>query len=222
MSRSKTFDNLINDVIVRLSMVNGTDVQKYAEAQIAAMLQHKFDVLFEERWWPQYSAWEEHTLDGTTGVVTSDLSTTVKRFEDIRVIHAEDATRPLSQLPGTVNPNVLSGTQPLFFEPVTTVNKFFRLWPLTSTGKVQFHRRTLPADFATGSTTAIDFDSQALILGSVYDYLEDDGTNPGATDKFERMFNARVKQLGDSLDQSPIPLNPYAPVASVDVWQVTP
>ena len=58
------------------------------------------------------------------------------------------------------------------------------------------------------STDEIDFDDQALILGSVFDYLEDDGTNPSATQKFQLLFEARVRQLKNAFNSAPISLDP--------------
>ena len=75
-----TLSTLIDRVADRLSMVAGTGVQTYAEDRIAEMIQHKFDVLFDEIWWPQFLTWETLTLDGTLGVVTIDLTEKVKRF----------------------------------------------------------------------------------------------------------------------------------------------
>ena len=102
-------------------MVAGTGVQTNSEDRIAAMIQHKFDVLFEERLWPQYFGRATWTLDGTLGVVTADLTSVVKRFEDIRVIFPTNSNRPLTKLAGlTLNPETLSGTTPVSYEAIPT------------------------------------------------------------------------------------------------------
>ena len=49
-----TLSQLIVRTADRLSMVAGTGVQTYAEDRIAEMIQHKFDVLFDEVFWPQF------------------------------------------------------------------------------------------------------------------------------------------------------------------------
>jgi predicted nuclease of predicted toxin-antitoxin system len=193
-------------------MVAGTGVQTYAEDRIAEMIQHKFDVLFDEAFWPQYLSWARLTLDGTLGLVTTDLTALVKRYEDIRVIFPENSNTPLTIISGlTTNPYELSGTTPIHYEalgPTSTYknSRVFSVWPKAATGDIIIQYRTKPDTFV--STDEIDFDDQALILGTVFDYLEDDGTNPNASQKFQLLFEARVKQLKNIYNSTPISLDP--------------
>ena len=202
-----TLEQLITRVTQRLSMVAGTGVQIYAEDRIAEMIQHKFDVLFDEEFWPQFSSWQTLTLDGSTGIVTTDLTDTLKRFDDIQVIFPENSHTPIARLSGlTTNPFELSGTEPLFYDanPGSTSRPFL-IWPKTATGDVIVNLRNKQDSFVAGDT--IDFDDQANILGSTYDYLEDDGTNSNATQKFQQLFEQRVNQLKKNLSHAPIALD---------------
>jgi hypothetical protein len=207
-----TLTELITRTADRLSMVAGTGVQTYAEDRIAEMIQHKFDVLFSEVFWPQFLTWNEYTLDGTLGVVTADLTDTLKRFEDIRVIFVSSTNTPLTKLAAsTTNPFTLSGTVPIHYEALgpnesNQTTKVFNVWPKTATGTIAMQHRTKPDTFV--GTDEIDFDDQALILGATFDYLEDDGTNPNATQKFQLLFEARVKQLKNEFNSAPISLDP--------------
>ena len=207
-----TLSQLIVRVADRLSMVAGTGVQTYAEDRIAEMIQHKFDVLFDEAFWPQFLSWDKITLDGTLGLVTTDLTEVIKRFEDIRVIFPENSNTPLTIISGlTTNPYELSGSTPVHYEalgPTSTykTTRVFSIWPKASTGDIILQYRTKPDTFV--STDEIDFDDQALILGAVFDYLEDDGTNTNATQKFQLLFEARVKQLKNTYNSTPISLDP--------------
>ena len=208
-----TLAELITRTTARLSMVAGTGVQTYAEDRIGEMIQHKFDVLFEENFWPQFCTWAEWTLDGTLGVVTTDLTNLVKRVEDIQVIYRDGSVRPITKLKaGVTNPFLFSGTIPIHYDGLSDDNRFtrvFQIWPKTSTGTIAVHYRTKPDDFV--GTDTVDFDAQALILGATYDYLEDDGTNPNATAKFENMFESRVDQLKSSFDDGVISLDDSNP-----------
>jgi predicted nuclease of predicted toxin-antitoxin system len=207
-----TLDQLINRTADRLSMVAGTGVQVYAEDRIAEMIQHKFDVLFDEVFWPQFLTWAEWTLDGTLGVVTTDLTDLIKRFDDIRVIFPDNSSTALTKVaPLTTNPFTLSGTTPIHFQALgpgdsNKTTRVFHVWPKGATGDIIVQYRTKPDTFVI--TDTIDFDDQALILGSVFDYLEDDGTNPSATQKFQLLFEARVRQLKNTFNNSPISLDP--------------
>ncbi len=213
-----TLTELITRTADRLSMVAGTGVQTYAEDRIAEMIQHKFDVLFDEEFWPQFLTWATWTLDGTLGVVTTDLTDKVKRFQDIRVIYIEKSTRALTRLgPLAMNPFVLGGTRPIHYEALgpdadNKTTRVFNIWPKTATGNIIVQYRTKPDTFVP--TDEINFDDQALILGAVYDYLEDDGTNPNGTQKFQQMFEARVSQLQSDLNTGPISLDPGSGVPS--------
>ena len=207
-----TLTELITRTADRLSMVAGTGVQTYAEDRIGEMIQHKFDVLFEEVFWPQFLTWAQFTLDGTLGIITTDVSTLLKRFEDIRVVFPENSTTPLTKISAlSTNPFELSGSVPIHYEALgpTDANKtsrVFQIWPKTSTGIIVMQYRTKPDTFI--GTDEIDFDDQALILGATFDYLEDDGSNPNASQKFQLLFEARVKQLKNSFNSAPISLDP--------------
>ena len=218
MAHNLLFEELIQQVIRRIGQVTGSAVQTYAEDLVGDMIQHKFDVMFEEVWWNQFMYWLDGTLDGTTGVVTVDVSTLTNplvRFEDIHSIFSENSNRPLPRLPDFVNPDNVTGTTPRYIEAVGNVQKVFRILPLTATKPIKIRYRSMPTHFAVGET--VDFDSQALVLGSAFDYLEDDGTNPGATEKLSRMFESRVRQLKKSRAWLPHKLDPRVE-DSVDEW----
>lgn len=202
-----TFNNLIEQVIRRLSMVGGTGTQIYSEDLIGDMIQHKFDVLFDETFWPQFSFWNTYTLDGTLGVVTADLTDVIKRFDDIGKIYIENSETLVTELPETTNPMLLDGNTPVHYGPLySNTAKVFHVWPKSATGNIVLFGRTKP-DAYTGDEE-VDFDDQALILGATYDYLEDDGANPGATQKFQSMFEARVNQLKNNRRSRVVPLVP--------------
>ncbi len=201
-----TFSELISRTTTRLSMVSGRGVQVYAEDKIAEMLQHKFDILFDEEFWPQFKSINQYTLDGTLGVVTADLTSVLKRFIDIQSVLLGNTTTQLPILPTSVNPFALSGTTPLYIDAINTASKRFNVWPKSATGTITVRLRTKPDPF--GGDDEVDFDDQLLILGAAYDYLEDDASNPGATQKFEAMFDSRRKQWHRMLNSLPVTLDP--------------
>lgn len=208
---ASTLTELINRTSRRVSMTSGTGIQIYGEDAIAEMIQHKFDVLFSERFWPQFTSWETFALDGVNGVVTTSLTDKIKNLADIRVIYIEDTDTKITRVtPGNFNPLKLSGSRPQFFEgenSITFADRIFKVYPVTATGNLTLHYRTKPDDF--NPDDIVNFDEQILILGAAYDFLEDDGTNPGATDKFKTLFEQRFNQLKLELDQQPIPLDSY-------------
>lgn len=215
-----TLGELVIKVTRRIGQVSGTGVQLYAEDVIADMLQHKFDVLFDEAWWPQFMHWQQVSLDGTTGVPTTNLATLtypVKNFRDIRAVFPYNKDRALAKMSAHRQPNTLTGNVGMFVEPHGDPTRVFRILPVTATEDVIFHYRSKPDAFIPADT--VDFDEQAMILGAAYDYLEDDGTNPGATQKFQNMFNSRVVQLKRELHNIAFDSDPYTNDTADEWWE---
>lgn len=209
-----TLTNLIDKVTERISLVSGTGVQLYAEDRIADMIQHKFDILFSEEWWPQFLKWRTTALDGTLGVLNEDVSAItypIKEFDDIRLVFIQDKNPVIKKLPTTINPDTLTGTTAIYYEPfegtdaITVAQRIFQIRPKTATGSLTINYRSKPDDFVAADT--VDFDKQALILGAAWDYLEDDGANPSASEKMQGMFESRVQQLKRNLHSGPVALD---------------
>jgi len=200
-----TLAELNSRVAQRLSMVSGTSIQTYAEDRIAEMIQHKFDIVWDEFWWPNYNKWATWVLDGATGVVTTDLTDIVKRFEDIRGVYIAGNDIKITLLGSETNPNTYTGTTPLVYEAHNVASRVFKVWPITATGSLDVNYRTKPDNFI--ATDTVDIDDQLMILGATWDYLEDDGTNPSATQKFQTLFEDRMSQLTSIHAKRPIPLD---------------
>jgi hypothetical protein len=199
----QTFSQIIQSVIVRLSQVPGTSVQSYSEQRIAAMVQHKFDVLFDLEWWPQFNAWTTTSLDGVAGLPVADFTNVINRPQDIRAIYVDTFPKPLPYLPAHLNPYTITGTRVRYIEFINTPAKVFRVWPATAlVDNLHINYRTKPDAFI--STDVVPFDAQALILGTTYDYAEDDGAVPGSIEKYKVMFDSRVEQLRLALHEAPI------------------
>jgi hypothetical protein len=182
----------IDSVLTRLSMESGVDTQVYTEDRIVAALQHKFDMLFDSYWFPQFTTFqEEYQLDGVTGQIVGDLTTKVKRFSDLHSIFNDYSPAPLPRAPNNVR--LKDMTLPCI-QSVPDATKVFRIIPLTSAGPVYVTYRTRPTRFQN-DTDVVDMDEQAIILGTCWDIINDDGTNPGAEDKFRMLYNDREKQL---------------------------
>jgi len=196
-------------------MEAGTNVQPYAEVRIQAYIQDIFDLVFYSRFWKQYSSWNTGTLDGVTGVVTNDLTPLITRWSDLKVVVRDQESLPLPVVSSFINPYSITGSSPLYIAAKNT-NKIFNVFPITSTGDVQFYIRTKPSDFT--SKSVINFDSLVIIYGAAYLYSEDDATNLGATDKFKGIFEARLKQLENLEDIHPIKLSSVKNVIP-DHWE---
>lgn len=187
-----TLRQLMDDTLTRMSMTSGIDTQIYTEERLRMAIQHKFDMLFDDYWWPQFlTQQEEYTLDGVTGQVVGDLTLKVKRFSDILHVFNEYSVEPLPRAPS--NMRIREITNPCV-QSVPDRTKVFRIIPIDSAGTIWISYRTRPEKFVTDEDE-VDMDEQLIICGAAYDLLEDDATNPGAADKFKMYYDERLKQI---------------------------
>jgi len=203
-----TFGQIITKVLQRLALVEGLDAQIYAEPRIQLAVQHKFDLLFREFWLPEYTTiQEEYTLDGVTGQVTGDLTNKLNDWRDLHSVMWEGSHKPLPRAPLNVRDTDIS--YPSIRQQATNASKMFKILPTTTTGKVWVTYRTKPADFEDDADP-IYMDTQLLLLGTCWDVLEDDGTNPGASDKFRTLFQDALSQFNRQGHNIPLDTIPAA------------
>jgi hypothetical protein len=197
------FGQIVTKVLQRLALVEGLDAQIYAEPRIQLAVQHKFDMIFREYWLPEYTTHQDqYMLDGISGQITGDLTGKIADWRDIHSIFYEGSYKPLPLAPPhtrDVDINYPS-IRPYAVNP----SKWFKVLPVTTTGKVWITYRTKPDDFEEDSDE-IHMDTQLLLLGTCWDVLEDDGTNPGASDKFKVLFQDALSQF--NRQQFNIPLD---------------
>jgi hypothetical protein len=188
-----TFGSIVTKVLQRLALVEGLDAQIYAEPRIQLAIQHKFDMLFREYWLPEYTVYQEpHVLDGISGHIVDDLSNAVKDWRDLHSVMWEGSHKPLPIAP--MNVRDVDITYPSLRPQGVNKAKWFKILPTTTSGVVYITYRTKPDDFEEDSDE-IFMDTQLLILGTCWDVLEDDGTNPGASDKFRILFQDALSQF---------------------------
>jgi hypothetical protein len=204
-----TFEDLVQEVVSAVGEVEGTSVQTYSQPRVEKALRMLFSLVFRKAWWPQYCRWNELTLDGTLGVVTTNELADVKDFRDFRVIIPAGQNKPIPKLPYGKNPFEISGTKPLYFEslPVTDslyTNRKLQFWPKTAIGGVVTHARLDPT-IVNGTTLYID--ENILINGAAWVILEDEDINPNAAqlkkELFEEFYTAAIKSLSDMPMENP-------------------
>lgn len=188
-----TFGQIITKVLQRLALVEGLDAQIYAEPRIQLAVQHKFDMIFREYWLPEYTVYQEqHILDGSTGTIMDTLEGKLNDWRDLHSVMWENSHKPLPLAP--LNVRDVDITYPSIRPYSTNKQKWFKVLPLNTIGKVWVTYRIKPDDFEQDSDE-IFMDTQLLLLGTCWDVLEDDGTNPGASDKFRVLFQDALSQF---------------------------
>lgn len=197
-----TFAETVQEIIKSIGEVEGTSVQTYSEPRVSAALEQTFEMCFRKYWWPQYTKWLQRTLDGTLGILTTNISE-IKDLRDIRVIIPDGQERGITQLPHGRNPFNITGTKPVYYESLDSTHGSFatrrlQFWPKTATGDVFIHARLMPTVI---DSTELFLDQKMLINGSAWIILEDEDINPNAAqlrkDLFEENFSAIMKEYSD-------------------------
>jgi len=82
------------------------------------------------------------------------------------------------------------------------------VYPLTSTGNVSLYARLRPPTrFTSDTAQEVKLDEELMLLKSLYDYLEDDASNPGAADKFLAQYEMRLDQVRQLMEGGPFLLD---------------
>jgi hypothetical protein len=206
-----TFGDLVTKVLQRLALVEGLDAQIYAEPRIQLAIQHKFDLIFREYWIPEYMTYQEpHVLDGVNGFIVTDTTSLIKDWRDLHSVFHEGSHKPMPLAPMNVRHTNIN--YPSICPAGMNSAKLFKVLPPTTTGVVYVTYRTKPDDFEEDSDE-IFMDTQLLLLGSCWDVLEGDGTNPGESDKFKMLFQDALSQFNRS--QFNIPMDSVQSTRSV-------
>lgn len=221
-----TLSDLVQRSVTRLSMVSGVAVQVYAEDRLAEMIQHKFETVRDMLWWDDIMVWQELTQD-TDGRplenVVRELPVSpvgdeivINEYKDIQYAWHPERRDPLKTLPKRANPRAAMRTGSTLYR-VPDADSVIRFLPIEPGLQMMIRYKKWYGMFEPADT--VPMDDQLLILGACYDYLEDDGTNPGQTEKFRNMYNDRLSQLVSRENDEEIPLTPQ-PWLSSNGWQV--
>lgn len=191
-----TIGTLIARVEARMALAAGIDVQIIEEPRLLEMLRHKYNTMFDEVWWMETLTLETFTLEGSTGLINEDVTDKINRFIDIHSVFYGTNPHPLPMIQIGTNPN--ERRQPSLAPYTTDATKMFKLYPLDLSEDINVWYRTRLRDEQweeDNDETVVNMDDELLILGTVYDYLIDDASNPESAEKFLRQYDKRYKQL---------------------------
>jgi len=209
-----TLDGLTIKIEETMSMFAGVDVQTYAETRIKHMIQRQFNNILLERFWFDFLSTDTYTLDGTTGLITGDVTAQIKSFTDIMHIWYEAETDSLPRAPNNLNPAVL---EKRCVTPYASASKRFRIYPVDTTGDVTVRFRTKPDDFE--ADTEIPFDTDLLLYAVVRMFLTEDGTNDNAVKMYNDLYTKRYELLRLAETNIPVALDSYTSDASIYQWR---
>lgn len=204
--------DIVNAVINELSQVPGIATQIYASGRILQHVQDAFQMEFDDFFWPNYLAYLQVPLDGTTGLLALDLIGPlgpISDYADIQSVWRAGTNKKVMELPSSVNPFMItSGTRALYMVPDYTVpNRPFKVFPPTTAGSVVvvgLQRPRMPFD----TTDTVYIDGLLLQYDACWMYAVDDGTIPAQVNKFQVLAQKRRTMMKTALAQHPLPLDP--------------
>lgn len=194
MNKYLTLSELVQKVIVNLSMYAGTATQKYAEDRISEIILQTFNTIYDDRYWSDLCHWYKYTLTGVDGVCVEDVSKDFSNFNDICCItHEDNKNYKLKRLNNSTNPYLITGDTPGYYIHAKDDKKVFAVVPFTATGTIYVRAKSKPQQFLPN--TIVPFDPDVLIYGACYQYCADDGNSSTQIQKFEKLYNNRLQQL---------------------------
>lgn len=213
--------------------VSGPSVQTYGEDSMMEAAIQVFNMLHKKYYWPQFLDWQQLTLDGITGRVTTvDAFNYVRDFEDVFKVWIAGDQRPLALLPLGTNPFTISGSRPRYYSAINAndaefVGKRIRIWPAAAVGDIQVACRVYPINgddlgennaWTWDDIMELDFDM--LVHGTAWRTLSNDDLNPsGAADQrglMEGRFNDITKRYAD------MPIEVYSNGGVPMTWYTNP
>lgn len=192
MANYDTLEDTVQTVIKTIGLVSGTGVQIYKEDLIEVAVQQSFDLIFRKKNWPHLTEWLTGTLDGTVGILDSNINGTVQEWQHIREIYVADTDQRVV-MPVQREHLHVSGSVPLYYTPLPFGDKNFatrilQFWPIAATGDVDMLVKKKPTDFDDNDEIPIPKDIMAYAAS--WQVLANDGINPDAADRAKIMFEA--------------------------------
>lgn len=198
MSRLLVSD-IVSEVQTELSQVAGAVTNLYGTPRTIQHIQDAYLALIEEFGDRDLISFSKETLDGSTGVIDTNLTTalsnhSISRFEDIINVWVDGEDCPLPILPPNLNVYNITGDTPKFVTNNSTTARPFKIYPLAATGDVVVQHRAYP-DLPLDEESYIYIDRLLIVYYAAYLYAQDDAASPGQIDKFERLFNDRLRNV---------------------------
>lgn len=216
----KTLSQLIQQVEQELYQASGIGVQVYAQQAITNKLQATFELIVDDpRYrWKRFNTFATYTLDGVSGRTTTPI-TVANGFDSVLEVYPSDSDQPLVKFTGGRNPVGWTGNRPrqYAYDP----DGLIKIIPPTATGNIVVVGRKYNNPYEWTLETVVPFDSLALVYGACWQYAVDDAANPGMIQKFQQLFETRLKQLNLNQSQEPISLDGSISEDIPTDWYVT-
>ena len=204
--------DLVEEIQRELSQVEGAVTNLYGTPRTIQHIQDAYLSLIEEFGDDVLYEYFDGTLDGTTGVIDDDLTTAldnhvIDRWEDIIHVWNDGEDKPLPIVPPRMNIRNIEGGNTRYIASNDTQYRPFKCFPLTADHDVVILARAYP-ELPLEAESYIYIDRLLVTYYAAYLYAQDDASVPGQVDKFERLYEQRLKQLKSVRNNQPVLLDP--------------
>lgn len=215
-----TIEQLVTRIETRLALVAGLDVQIHAEDRLIEMLRHKYNTLFDEYWDHTRTLFLSTTVNPATGYVAADLTTLIRRFDDIHSVYYDQDDLPLPQLAVGINPNRV---RTRCITPDSDPSHVFKIvgTGVSAVGVGIWYRTKIADAVWTDGIyeTEINMDDEVLMLGVVAEFLVTDDSNQNAAQMYSSLFAQRLKQLRNNQWNTPLSKRKLDRDAPLTQWE---
>jgi hypothetical protein len=202
------------DILVQvqhiIGEVAGTGAQQFSEDTTYNALGRAFDITFIKRPWEQYLRWGSYALDGVSGKIVDDNPFGDVSSPDLRdfiAVYRNGEQKPLPVLSNKVNPYIYTGDKVLYWTSLAAsdpdyVKKRLKFYPTSATTQLNIGVRIRPVSIVPD--TVLYLDRMMLEMGTAWQVLDADGSNPGAADTFKQLFDLRFRDIEHNFANQPI------------------
>jgi hypothetical protein len=211
-----TIRQVVDDALACVGEVAGPGVENYSEDRMFRDAIRGFNMLFKKRPWEQYRGWTTVTLDGTTGVITTDAFEQVLDFEDFIHVYRGGTEEEVPILPMQTNPNTLNvnDARILFWTSLRVthtsyVTRKLQFYPVTSIGTADVlarHYPLVPPALEWDWQDIMYLDRDLLAYACAFMTLMGDDLNAGAAQVVKQLMDMKYKDVNDQLSKHKIPI----------------
>jgi hypothetical protein len=208
-----TAKDILLEVQHMIGEVAGTGVQEFSEDSTYSALRRAFGLTFTKRAWEQYLKWGRYELDGVSGK-TLDVNpfgdVASPDLKDFIVVLRDGEVNPLPVKSNRDNPYRYTGTSVLMWTSLPAsdadfIKKRLQFYPITATGFVNVCVRVPPRVIV--QDTVLYLDRMMLEMGTAWQVLDADGSNPNAADTFKQLFDLRFRDIEHNLASQPLQIS---------------
>lgn len=216
---SVTIRQVVDDALELVGEVTGSGTQQFGDDRMRSNAVRAFDMLFKKYPWHQFRKWWRLELDGTLGIVTTDVFGQVRDFEDFFKVVRDGETVDLPMWPRNGNPygsGIVGGTQARYWTSLSTTDinydkRKIQIYPVTSVGFINVGalEYPLPPPALTWNWQDKWFlDRALLVYATAFMTLVGDDLNANAANTVRGMMEAKFNDIKVALARIPKAVDP--------------